>query len=73
MGVNFEEKRDKWRSRICVNNKRYDLGFFDSKRDAVVARLQAEVKYYGIFAPQKHLFKEYGIEDEFLEGTNGDN
>lgn len=30
--------------------------------DAVIARLYAEKEFYGEFAPQRHLFKEYGIE-----------
>ena len=32
-----------------------------NKEDAIKARLEAEAKYYGDFAPQKHLFEEYGI------------
>lgn len=28
-------------------------------------RLQAEKEYFEEFAPQRHLFKEYGIEDDF--------
>ena len=31
------------------------------KDDAIKARLEAEAKYYGEFAPQRHLFKEYNI------------
>lgn len=72
MGVNFELSRKKWRARICVNDRRFELGFFENKEDAIHARLCAEKQYFGKFAPQRHLFKEYGIEDEFLEGNNGD-
>ena len=33
-----------------------------NKHDAIIARLKAELEYYGInFAPQRHLFEEYGI------------
>lgn len=67
MGVNWDKNKSKWRSRICFDNKRLELGFFVNKEDAVRARLCAEKEYYGEFAPQRHLFKEYGIEDEFLE------
>ena len=44
------------------------LGRFSDKEDAIKARLQAEAKYFKEFAPQRHLFKQYGIlEDNFLE------
>jgi hypothetical protein len=32
--------------------------------EAIVARLLAEKKYFKEFAPQKHLYKEYGIEED---------
>lgn len=68
VGVCWEIKRNKWKALICVNNKRMNLGRFKNKEDAIRARLRAEKEYYGEFAPQRHLFKEYGIdEDEFLE------
>ena len=31
------------------------------KEDAIKARLMAEKKYFGYFAPQRHLFEEYGV------------
>lgn len=61
-GVNFHKIVDKWCARISVENKRIHLGYFNNKNDAIKARLKAELEYYGIdFAPQRHLFKEYGI------------
>jgi hypothetical protein len=72
MGVNLHKPRNMWRARICVNGKRLELGSFINKEDAIRARLRAEKAYYGEFAPQQHLFKEYGIEDEFMEeSSNG--
>ena len=38
--------------------------------DAIKARLLAEVKYFGDFAPQRHLFKQYGIEVDNEEQAN---
>ena len=33
--------------------------------DAIVARLQAELKYFGAeFAPKRHIFEEYNITGE---------
>ena len=34
------------------------------REDAIIARLRAEIKYFGDFAPQKHLFKQYGINTQ---------
>lgn len=35
---------------------------FSTLEEAIIARLKAEKEYWGEKAPQKHLFKEYGIE-----------
>ena len=32
--------------------------------DAIKARLNAEAKYFGKFAPQRHLFEQYGINTQ---------
>lgn len=61
-GVSFIKDTQKWRARIVVNNQEIHLGTFVSKEDAIIARLKAEREYYGEFAPQRHLFEEYGIE-----------
>ena len=61
IGVSYISKTGKWRARIYINKKETFLGSFYNKRDAIVARLNAEAKYYGEFAPQRHLFNEYGI------------
>jgi len=37
------------------------IGLFDNKDDAIKARLKAEKKYFGEFAPQRHLFEQYEI------------
>lgn len=63
-GVNWDKRRNKWHVRINNNNKeRLSLGYFDDIKDAIIVRLQAEKKYYGEFAPQKHLYEEYGIDE----------
>jgi hypothetical protein len=61
IGVSWHKQFAKWRARVSVNKKEIHLGLFDNIQDAVVARLIAEKKYYGDFAPQRHLFDEYGI------------
>lgn len=52
-------------AQIKYNYKRIFLGYYDDIEDAIRARLKAELKYFGKeFAPQRHLFKEYGIKEE---------
>lgn len=60
-GVSWDKKMSKWRSYIVINKQQIHLGLYINKEDAVIARLKAEAKYYGEFAPQRHLFDEYGI------------
>lgn len=61
-GVHFRKDTSKWVSKIEVNKKVYTLGNFINKVDAIIARLQAELKYFGNFAPQRHLFNQYNIQ-----------
>ena len=70
IGVCLDKESNKWLSYIKIDGKQIKLGRFVDKLDAIKTRLEAEKKYYGKFAPQRHLFKEYGIEDEFLEENN---
>ena len=61
IGVEWRKDNNKWRANININKKKKSLGCFVNKKDAIVARLTAEAKYYGEFAPQRHLFSEYNI------------
>lgn len=64
-GVNFSKSANGWVARINDNNGcRMYLGCFTDKNDAIKTRLKAEKQYYGEFAPQKHLFEQYGINDK---------
>lgn len=62
IGVYFDKDTNKWCTRIQKNYKKFYLGSFINKEDAIKTRLEAEKKYFGEFAPQKHLFKKYNIE-----------
>lgn len=59
-GVSFDKRRNKWNVELSDGNFRFRKAFnnFD---DAVKARLEAEMRYFGEFAPQKHLFNQYGV------------
>ena len=56
------DKSKQWAA-ITLNRPITELtGYGKNKEDALRARLQGEAKYYGLDAPQRHLFKQYGIE-----------
>lgn len=63
-GVYFRKERNAWFAQITVDGKTKTIKYSHSKEDAIKARLEAEKKYFGEFAPQKHLFKKYGISME---------
>ena len=60
-GVNLDS-RGRWIARVTVNGKRKTVYAGWNFEEAVVARLKAENKYYGEFAPQKHLYEQYGVK-----------
>lgn len=62
IGVRFDENRNKWVAGIAINGKWTQIGRFDNKFDAIIARLKAEQEYYQDFAPQRHLFDMYDIQ-----------
>ena len=62
IGVYWSETSQKWQAQIKIDQKIINLGGFDNKYDAIVARLEAEAKYFDEFAPQRHLFEQYNIK-----------
>ena len=69
-GVGLDKRWNKWYATITINKKSIWLGEYADKDDAIKARLLAEAKYFGDFAPQRHLFKQYGIEVDNEEQAN---
>lgn len=61
-GVALSRNRKRWTANIRINGKRKFLGTFDTKEEAIQARLQAEADWYGEYAPQAYLFEEYHIK-----------
>lgn len=62
-GVCWDKEENKWMAYINKNKKMKKLGRFTDKKDAIIARLKAEIEYYGPeFAPQRHLFEKYNIQ-----------
>lgn len=44
-GVDYVPKRQKWTARLRVGGRTVHLGYYDTKEQAVAARLAAEKKY----------------------------
>ena len=57
-GVWWDESRQKWQAYICVNQKKIHLGRFADKANAVHARKEAEIKYFGENRYEAHNKKE---------------
>lgn len=55
-GVCFDKERRKWAANITYNNRKIHIGRFDSKEDAIRARLEKEVELFKEFAPQRELW-----------------
>lgn len=62
IGVAFD-KRGFYDVRLVKHRKVVFRHKTNDFQEAIIKRLEAEVKYFGInFAPQRHLLKEYGIK-----------
>lgn len=59
-GVFWDNNRNKWCGKLGKDGK-YIFKRFKLKEDAIRYRLQLEKEHFKEFAPQKHLFEQYGI------------
>lgn len=50
-GVSWDKTRNKWLVHITFNRKQIHLGRFNTLEEAIEARKQAEVEYFGEYAP----------------------
>lgn len=51
-GVGWDKKYNKWYARIAIKGERILLGYFNTKEEAVKARQEAEIKYFGKYRNQ---------------------
>lgn len=58
----------KWRARISYNNRLMDVGYYKTYKDAVMARYNAEQKYFGEYAPHTWQDVEDAIRNHNQEG-----
>lgn len=63
IGVTWKKDKNKFKAYINIDNKQIHLGYFTDINEAVKARLLGEKQYFGEYAPQRHLFKEFSIEE----------
>lgn len=49
-GYTWDKRDNKWRARITVGGRNFDLGYFPTEADAKSARDAAAQKYFGEFA-----------------------
>ena len=49
VGVSWHKIKSKWRARIDVNGVQKHLGYFVNKDDAITARTNAEIQFFGEF------------------------
>lgn len=74
VGVNSKKGKDgrPYRAYIqTLEGKRLELGLFSYLDDATKVRLEAEVEYYSYFAPQRHLYEAYDVDDSKVDYTVG--
>ena len=63
IGGSWKDQEGKWVAQLKKEYKTVYYQRFANKEDAIRARLKMEMQYFGEFAPQRHLFKEYGINN----------
>ena len=64
-GVSWVKRLQLWRAYINYKGERIELGNYKNLNDAIIARLNAENKYYRGVQPQKELFEKYGVEEMY--------
>ena len=62
VGVSWHERDKIWSAEIFYNGKKVFRKYFKTESEAIIARLQEEIKYIDPnFSPNRHLYKQYGI------------
>lgn len=56
-GVKWDKSRQKWQAEIIFKNKKYYLGRYEKKEDAIIARKEAEERLHKNFLREKGLIE----------------
>jgi hypothetical protein len=51
-GIAWNTRENKWQTYISPNKERIHLGYFDELDKAIIVRKEAEIKYFGNYAPK---------------------
>lgn len=71
VGVSYYAKSNKWVAELTYNRKRVFRQYFETEEEAILARLNAEAQYIpSDFAPNRHLFEQYGIISNNFQKTS---
>lgn len=71
IGVYLRKDTNSWSSNLMFNREKISLGCYNTKEDAIIARLNGEIKYFGKdFAPQRHLFNKYNLDKKIESLTD---
>ena len=54
-------QKSKWQAYITTNGRNIYLGSFDNKEDAIMARLNAEIKYLG--HPKYKVYEQFTVQN----------
>jgi thiol-disulfide isomerase/thioredoxin len=71
-GVYFDQAKQKWRSQIRFNNKCYKLGLHVEKTDAIRARQEAEIKFYGKILDDSEIIKSENTIGKYISELTDD-
>ena len=66
-GISWEN--EKWRSRIMINGKHVNLGYFSNKQDAIEARLKAELELFGEYSPNYQKLTQQQSDQQSQQNT----
>ena len=69
-GVNWLKHLNKWRARIVVDHKEIHLGVFEDIQDAIEARRNAEIKYFG---EHRYSANNSARQNDYVEIANNEN
>ncbi|MFT8313202.1 MAG: AP2 domain-containing protein [Clostridium sp.] len=50
-GVQYAKREKRWRARIYTDGKEISLGYYETKEEAILARMNGEQEYFGEFSP----------------------
>lgn len=66
-GVVWDTYHKKWKAQIFINYRAHYIGRYETKEEAIKARLLKEAEMFGEYSPNVELFEKYGIDVPKIE------